>query len=136
MNPSVICGILSFFCVVQLGYTKQCYSCAGTPIDMPHIPNLPPQIKVMSKACSDPIKINELSNAKVNCDDGISQCTKMEMKVGDIEIVMRGCLPPEGCAVFKDCHTCTGDLCNSSAVILPSLLFVTFVSLLVAKVNW
>ncbi|KAK5641932.1 hypothetical protein RI129_010479 [Pyrocoelia pectoralis] len=137
MNASVrcLCVILSFFYFIELGQSKQCYSCAGTPFDMPPIPNMPPQIKVMSKACADPIKISELGNAKVPCDDGRSTCTKIELKVGDVEVVMRGCLPPEGCGVFKDCHTCSGDLCNSSPVILPSLMLLTFVSFLVAKVN-
>ena len=127
--------IISFFGIIQLGSSKQCYSCAGTPFDMPTIPNMPPQIKVVSKACADPIRINELSSAKVDCNDPIATCTKIEVKVGDVEVVMRGCLPPETCTVFKDCATCNGDLCNSSVVILPSFMFITFISLLIAKIS-
>ncbi|KAF5291507.1 hypothetical protein FQR65_LT01820 [Abscondita terminalis] len=110
------------------GSCKQCYSCIGTPVEVPHIPNAPPQIKIISPACSNSIDLNELRGAKIDCNDGISSCMKINLSAGETEIVMRGCLPPSICDIFKDCHICSGHLCNSSSAILPSVLIISMIS--------
>ncbi|KAK4874035.1 hypothetical protein RN001_013395 [Aquatica leii] len=127
--------IFSIFGFLQIGSCYQCYSCAGAPFEMPTIPNMPSEIKTISSACADPIRTNELQSAKVECNDGMSTCSKIEIKIGDVEVVMRGCLPPQTCTVFKDCTTCTGNLCNSSSGVYPSLLFISVISLIIAKLN-
>ncbi|KAF5291506.1 hypothetical protein FQR65_LT01819 [Abscondita terminalis] len=86
---------------VALCSCYQCYSCAGAPVDMPTIPNMPKEIKTVSRSCADPIKTSDLQNALIECNDGISTCTKIEIKVADGETL--------------ECFSCTSqgnDLCG------------------------
>ncbi|KAK4874022.1 hypothetical protein RN001_013382 [Aquatica leii] len=104
-----------FFCLLEIGTAKLCFSCTTLKNDK----------------CADPFNLP--TTETVSCDETGYGCMKQILPAagGSSKIVHRGCTPKFYCSTLSSasehCTVCDVEYCNSSSVLGPSLAVGLFV---------
>lgn len=123
------CLLVFFLAYLQLGTSLKCYTCKSTfngdcdDVKGKHI---------AEETCENSKLVQAFPQAGAQY---VCVLHRMVQKDEPTLSVVRGCAPENYCSSFdgsKECLTCATDLCNSSSLMVPSIIFC-IISFIVAK---